>query len=230
MSWKLACTNANFSIRQSASHTASHTAKYIVEKLMECLKIYGIDIAQIIAMESDNASNMIAAAKQLDDRIRIECENGENEENIEDFNSPSDNAQILNDITEQQELETILTNDDNYEQLFKEVIGELTKHTNIVTTIRCEAHSIQLCVRAALKNSNFYQVLNLSKYVVKKLHTQKYKYEIHEAKIDCISPHPSNDTRWDSDLQMVRFNILKFSIIVINELIFILNFHSLKTF
>lgn len=184
---------------------ASHTAKYIVQKLMECLKIYGIDITQIIAMVSDNASNMIAAAKQLDNRIRIECEN---DENIEDFHSHSNDAQILNNITEQQELETILSDDDNYEQLFEEVIGELSKHTTIVTTIRCGAHSIQLCVRAALKKSNFHQILNLSKYVVKKLHTQKYKYEIHEAKIDCISPHPSNDTRWDSDLQMVRFHIL----------------------
>lgn len=183
---------------------ASHTAIYIVQEVMKCLQIYDIDIIQVIAMVSDNASNMIAAAKQLDNHIRVECENDENiERNLPDFSSSTGQAEILNTVTDFQELELILADEDNYEQLFEEVIGELSKHTTNVTTIRCAAHSIQLCVRAALKKSDFDQFLNLSKYVVKKLHTQKYKYEIHKAEIDCISPHPSNDTRWDSDLQMV---------------------------
>lgn len=169
---------------------ASHTAIYIVQELMKCLKIYNIDIIQAVAMVSDNASNMIAATRQLDNHIRAECENDENIERIlPNFSSSTSQAHILSNVTDFQELELILADEDNYEQLFEEVIGELSKHTTNVTTIRCAAHSIQLCVRAALKKSDFDPFLNLSKYVAKKLNTQKYKYEIHKAEVDCISPH-----------------------------------------
>lgn len=58
---------------------------------------------------------MIAAAKKLDNHIPIARKN---DENIEDIDSRSNDAQYLNDITEQQELETILSDDDIYKQLF----------------------------------------------------------------------------------------------------------------
>lgn len=186
----------------------SHTATYIFEEVKKCLESYGININQVIAIVSDNASNMIAAAKRLDEQINAENGNDNtNEMNLPDFNHCGlDREQILSDITEMERLESILSDEENYEQLFIEVIGEITKHTTSVVTIRCGAHSVQLCVRAALKNSNLTSILSLSKYVVHKLHTQKYKYEIRDANIKCISPHTSNDTRWDSDLRMVCFH------------------------
>lgn len=185
----------------------SHTADYIVQELKECLKLYHIEINQIIAMVSDNASNMLAATKRLDQSINKGAENEDNILNASEFNNNGlERHEILNNIMEMQELDSILCDDENFEQLFVEVIGELSKHTTSVITIRCAAHSVQLCVRGALKKSDFHPILSLCKYVVHKLHTQKYKYEIHEANIKCISPHTSNDTRWDSDLQMVSLN------------------------
>lgn len=56
----------------------SHTVSYIIDELKECLKTYSIDINQIIAFVSDNASNMIAAAKRLDEFIIGQNENTEN--------------------------------------------------------------------------------------------------------------------------------------------------------
>lgn len=184
----------------------SHTAAYIIEELKMCLELYDIEINQIIAVVSDNASNMLAATKRLDKFIMEQNNNEEIIVDEPDFNHRGLNRQeILSSIMEMHELDSILSDDENFEQLFTEVIGELSKHTTSVITIRCAAHSIQLAVRDALKKSNFYQVLALSKYVVKKLHTSNYKYTIHEAKVDCIKPRLSNDTRWDSDLQMVSF-------------------------
>lgn len=185
--------------------TKAHTASYIVDELIKCLNSYGIAVSQTFAIVSDNGSNMLAAAKRLDKFINEQRENEENtEQELPDFNRMNLNEEdILNDVEEMIELDSILNDDDNYDELFAEVIGELAKHTTSVITIRCGAHSIQLCVRAALKKSNLNAVLTLCKYVVRKLHTQSIKYEIHEKGVESILPHPSNDTRWDSDLEMV---------------------------
>lgn len=185
----------------------SHTAAYIVQELKECLKLYHIEINQIIAIVSDNASNMLAATKRLDESINKEIKNEDNILNETEFdnNNCLERDEILNNIMEIQELNSILCDDENFEQLFVEVIGELSKQTTSVVTIRCAAHSVQLCVRSALKKCDFHPILSLCKYVVHKFHTQKYKYSIYEANIECILPHTSNDTRWDSDLQMVSF-------------------------
>lgn len=185
--------------------TRAHTALYIVEELKKCFDSYGIALNQIFAVVSDNASNMLAAAKRLDSFINDQSENDENaEQELPDFNHLNLNEEnILNNIEEMLELDSILNDDDIYDALFAEVIGELDKHTTSVITIRCGAHSIQLCVRAALKKNNLNAVLILCKYVVRKLHTQNIKYEIQEKGVEFILPHPSNDTRWDSDLEMV---------------------------
>lgn len=148
---------------------------------------------------------MLAAAKHLDSFIQNEGNENFDPNLIEFGNQNSSEEEIWNQIEEMQELEATLNDDDNYEQLFNEVVGELSKHTTSVTTIRCGAHLLQLCVRAALKNSNLKPLLSICKYVVRKLHTQNIKYKIKGAGIQCISPHTSNDTRWDSDLEMVTF-------------------------
>lgn len=198
--------------------TKAHTASYIVDELIKCLNLYGIAITQLFAIVSDNGSNMLAAAKRLDKYINEQCENdGNTEQELPDFNRMNLNGEdILNNVEEMLELDSILNDDDNYDELFAEVIGELEKHTTSVITIRCGAHTIQLCVRAALKKSNLTAVLSLCKYVVRKLHTQNIKYEIQEKGVKFILPHPSNDTRWDSELEMVIFlnrNIIKAIII-----------------
>lgn len=56
----------------------SHTAAYIVEELKECLKLYHIEIDQIIAMVSDNASNMLEGVcnerlKRLNNLLNQKC-------------------------------------------------------------------------------------------------------------------------------------------------------------
>lgn len=192
--------------------TKAHTASYIVDEMIKCLNSYGIAVSQIFAMVSDNGSNMLAAAKRLDKYINEQRENDENtEQELPDFNRMNLNEEdILNNVEEMLELDSILNDDDNYDELFAEVIGELEKHTTSVITIRCGAHSIQLCVRAALKKINLNAVLSLCKYVVRKLHTQKIRYEIQEKGVEFIIPHPSNDTRWDSDLEMVTIVTSKY--------------------
>lgn len=188
----------------------SHKAPYIVETLLNCLKIYDIQFQHIFAMVSDNAANMIAATKQLENFILADqIQTEENDSVLPEFNnnqnlSEQRQQEILDEINEMQQLSLILCEEDNYEQLFEEVIGELSKHTTLVITIRCAAHSIQLAVRDAIKISSFKSILTLCKYITQKLHTQEYKYTASQANIKFTLPHMSCDTRWDADYDMVK--------------------------
>lgn len=140
----------------------SHTAAYIVEELKKCLQLYDIEINQVIAMVSDNASNMLAATKRLDKFIIEQNSNGEVIADEPDFNRGLGHQEILSSIMEMHELDSILSDDENFEQLFVEVIGELSKHTTSIITIRCGAHSIQLAVRDALKKAISTRLLSLA--------------------------------------------------------------------
>lgn len=186
----------------------SHTAAYIVETLLDCLKVYEIKFQHIFATVSDNAANMIAASKRLDNIILEDHDVlQEHDSALPEFNiqnlTEERQQEILREIREMQELNSILSDDENYEQLFAEVIGELEKHTTSIITIRCAAHGIQLVVRDAIKNSGFKSILELCKYVTQKLHTQDYNYAALEANNTYTLPHNSCDTRWDSEYDMV---------------------------
>lgn len=191
--------------------SSSHTASYIVETLMNCLKVYEIDFQHTFAMVSDNAANMIAATRQLDNYIRADQfrvnDVDESVSILPEFSiqnlSEDRQQEILCELREMEELNSILNDEENYEQLFAEVIGELSKHTTSIITIRCAAHSIQLIVRDAIKNSNFKNMLGLCKYITKKLHTQDYKYIALQSEIKYTLPHMACDTRWDAEYDMV---------------------------
>lgn len=112
--------------------------------------------------------------------------------------------EILDQAANEEELERILNNEDDFEQLFSDLYGNMARTTSLVNTVRCGAHTIQLMVHDALDDSNFKDILTLCRSVVKLLRTHKYIHDAKDAGITYLIPLMFCATRWDADLLMVK--------------------------
>lgn len=193
-----------------------HTADYITRMVKDCLRVFEVPITNVVAITTDNASAMLAMIRQFDENVIASSDLVYNDEYIDaidvampvfEKDSPlteSDLQSVMQAVADIDALNNVLDDDNQrYEDLFEKIIGETSRNTTIVSTIRCGAHSIQLIVRNGIKNSSFNSLLLVCKYVSKKLRTEKFKYSARDAHIDYAIPHMSNETRWDSDYMMV---------------------------
>lgn len=190
-----------------------HTAKYITKTVIECLEPYNVPITHIISMTTDNASTMLAMIKRFDDAVNDLNAPEDVDTDAIDLDIPSfendgplteeQMQSIMHAVIDSAALNEVLDDQNDYENLFEEIIGEFSKNTTIVTTVRCGAHSIQLVVRHGINKSNFKTLLALCKFVSKKLRTEKYKFAARDNGIEYSNPHLSTEPRWDSDYLMV---------------------------
>lgn len=111
-------------------------------------------------------------------------------------------AEILDRTENEEEVERILNNEDDFEHMFSELFGDMARTTSLVNTVRCGAHTIQLMVCDALDASNFKKILSLCRTVVKLLRT--HKYDAKDVGITYLIPLIFCTTRWDADLLMVN--------------------------
>lgn len=195
--------------------TKSHKAKYIVDMLVKCLNEFTVQIDHVVTITTDNAANMIAMIHNFDEYLQIDYFDGavevqENDDAIPTFNhdgplNDDEIEQVLQAAGDREALSSILDDQENFDELFQEVIGELSKNTRFVTTVRCGGHTIQLLTRDGLKKSGFKSILTLCQYVVKKLRLDSFKEKAEEANIKYKHPRLNAATRWDSDLYMVRY-------------------------
>lgn len=164
-------------------------------------------------MVTDNASTLMALIRRIDEDVQGSLDSiTDNDDEIEivspDFSAdiPLTEEQmqvVMQSVLEIEAINQVLDDDHSYEELFEEVIGQMSRNTTLVTTIRCGAHSIQLIVRDGIKASNLQALILLCKYVSKKMRTQKFKIIAREANIPYKNPSLSTETRWDSDYLMV---------------------------
>lgn len=193
----------------------SHKSQNLSKKTNDCLKSFDIQCDHVISMTTDNAYNMIAMIRNFDDLVQEEHENDSNVDMIGlgisslDVNVPLTENQmnaVIQNLVDMDELNQVINDEDDFTDLFEEVIGDISKSTNLVFTIRCGAHTIQLMVLDGIKKSNFRSIVILAKYIAKKLRTDKFKFEARDAGFDYKVPHVSCTTRWNSDYIMVSRN------------------------
>lgn len=131
--------------------------------------------------------------------------------------------EILDAFADAEALNDILDDDENFNELFEEIIGDVTQRARLVETVRCGSHSTQLVVRDGLKKSGFQSLLVLCKYVAKKSRRESYKISAESAGIEFKLPHLSCATRWDSDYFMVieirDYGFIKYSRILFSSLV-----------
>lgn len=203
----------------------AHTAEYMNNLVKNCLKKYEIQADHAISFTTDNASAMIAMTKQFDEDIH-EVHRFDDDDDSEtiDLGLPSfingeqlseeQMKLIMESISSIEEIRESLDDADDFEQLYEEFIGDITKASSMVHTIRCAAHVNQLGVRCGIKKSNVGPLLAMCNFITKKMRTEKYRSTARDANIDYKIPHLGCPTRWDSDYDMVRIGVYSISIIL----------------
>ncbi|XP_028175812.1 uncharacterized protein LOC114364029, partial [Ostrinia furnacalis] len=159
------------------------TAENLKLIIIDILGDFGIPLRNIYSITTDNGSNYLKVTSLFNEEIRNENNDSEEETDDENnFNSGVDSfdATVLND-----------TNEDTESHPFQ------------ITSVRCAAHTLQLCVKDAInKNPETDSVIDISRRVVSILRRPLMKIRIRSQKlrkpvIDC-------NTRWASTYNMLR--------------------------
>lgn len=208
----------------------AHTAEYILLKIKECLKRHNIKLSQIIAVTTDNGSNMLAMSDiindpayddhvydDIDDNIDPVLEQNENQEQIDigaDLQIEGDISDeiLLNMIQhfeniaddESDQMPNELNSENNEEALLQQAARMINNLSRIIIGIRCAVHTLQLGVKDALNISNIKILIDFCRAIVIKLRVRSYIYKIREVEPDFAVPRLDCDTRWNFTYIMVN--------------------------
>lgn len=152
-----------------------HTAEHLKSLLRDILNDYNIKIGQIYTITTDNGANMLKLVDLLD-------------KDIED-DELNTNQTIPNSELEEFIEEGIVLGDDTWS----------------ITSIKCAAHTLQLCVTDAMKHFQFKSHLNKLRTIVKELKKRPYRQEFMENKRKI--PPLDTITRWSSTFKMVEVTL-----------------------
>lgn len=169
--------------------TKSHSTANIYELLNEFLTTFEINPIQIYVFISDNAYNVTNVSNRLDE----DCE-----EQMVDGGFCIDDEMFS------------LINNKFFGEMLTGVEEMMSKQNSHVNFVPCAAHSIQLSVSDALKESSLAAALQMAKDVVKEIRTPKISRILRERKLNqALMDH---DIRWSYKYKMVRyiFNYYRF--------------------
>lgn len=207
---------------------SSHTAEYLAGVLLQVFDEYGIELAQIISITTDNGANMLALVKDVEN-ILIGGEKNSDEVTPHNDLQPTvsqmpESANFVDGVEIESDIEALLkdkeiSDDDALDLMLDEsiVYGELMdklvlnirkragNHHLFVTSIKCAAHTLQLVIHdaiGALQNSE-QNVIALCRQAAKFMRLQSTRNEMRRAGLISILPALDNATRWSSTYMMV---------------------------
>lgn len=211
----------------------SHTAKYLANVICERLKIFEIDLKQILTIATDNGKNVLKMVRDIDIILqdRIASNTSDKTRNaLEPFgqNGQSSANEPYSDMIIDDEIEFLLqeTDDENDEEVLESLFDEaffqqnntlLTEMSNKVindfsdviwdiTGVNCTAHTLQLVIKDALKKiaKKHQNVIKLCRKVAKALRL-KSTQQNYEKHFNrkYHIPRLDNDTRWGTMYTMV---------------------------
>lgn len=196
--------------------TERHTSRNLAIKVKQCIDKFGITLKQLSSITTDNAGNVVAIVDYLDEEtlyaIEEEASSGTAgviepipSQSIEPV-SEDEIRSIVQEIMEEEALDTYLDDSEEYGNLLSSVLNDLPHHFNENTAnVRCGAHTLHLTVRGGIKKSNFHEVISVCEKVAKLLRNEAYVREAREHNMHYSLPHLNVITRWDSDYTMVIF-------------------------
>jgi len=157
-----------------------HTGENLKNEVFSILKRYNISKEQIYTVTTDNGANMV----KMVDLIGNELEEDIDEENGSEIEA--DTVDFSNEIIN--------------------IENELNMHTdnmpNLTTSIRCSAHTLQLCVLSSLKTQTIQNQISRARSAVKKLRTPNVLKYIKSLKLK--KPFIDIPTRWNSTYDMLK--------------------------
>ncbi|XP_055299909.1 uncharacterized protein LOC129567265 [Sitodiplosis mosellana] len=149
-----------------------HTADYIADLIHSCLLSYQVEISQIVSLTTDNAANMGATVKRLNE-IFEQSEDEDESCETEEFIPDNLNVIHISDECYEEELYEVLhESDDADKELLNDLIDDSDEHTDLlnqlvsdfkrkyttsliyVNGVSCAAHTLQLAVKEAINSLN----------------------------------------------------------------------------
>lgn len=195
---------------------------------MERLKIFGIDLRQILTITTDNGSNVLKMVRDIGEILEKtvqELSNMPNKSNINPLytadqsnDKQDDDGEIERLLAEMNEI----TDDDALSELFDDVmlkenadlLTEISRHMESIigpevvwniTGVNCSAHTLQLAIKDAFKmlGKQHQNVISLCHNVAKTLRNKSKKHEYSEHGGSYKMPRLDVETRWGSTYLMV---------------------------
>lgn len=200
-----------------------HSAKYLCEVLEKCVGEYGATKNNVIALTTDNASNMKSLVTSINKNIGDEMNSDNDDDNSDQqiscdvhvFETQSTTTATSNTIDETDDIEItnlmsrLLPNESDWS--FCDHMGNMDwssmNSLALVNGVNRAAHTIQLAIKNALKEfENFEQanVINMCRDVCKFIRQQTTIYTMKKKGIKPKFPALDVDTRWSSTYLMVR--------------------------
>lgn len=195
-----------------------HTGKYICSMLENCLAEYTSGLNSILSITTDNASNMQAFIKNVNQILEDEVE----EANRSNMHNNFENLTILENNTgsaSTSELDTLLNTllpaeaDWTFTDYESDEITNIIKAKSsflLVNGVNCAAHTIQLAIKEALSDlpDEMENIIVLCREFCKFTHLQTTIYEMEKRGVEKRLPPLDVPTRWSSTYLMVnRYSI-----------------------
>lgn len=205
----------------------SHTAVYLADLIIQRLKVYGINLKQIITITTDNGANVLKMVRDID-AILQHAINAEVPTNQPDSPHKS-NLPHVEDVATDDAITVLLaetdelTDDDAIEMLYEDVISKSNENLLSlmckemeskfgldvlydITGVNCAAHTLQLAIKSALEKlpKKYSNVISLSRRVAKILRKHTVRNEMKGMGKTYKKPRLDVVTRWGSTYMMVR--------------------------
>lgn len=198
------------------SHTGDHLAKVICDLLLK----YGIKPQQVIVITTDNGSNVVKMVEGVSAKmIAIENIDSLNVQTAEACDDEIDHyLQNVPDFSDAEALNDVFGSDsededephNGYVNILDAVVRNIQNEyecnfTSDIESIRCAAHTLQLCVTDALGQLRkpIQNIISLCHRVAKTMRLKSTANELNEAGIEFSIPHLDVETRWSSTYAMV---------------------------
>lgn len=179
--------------------SSSHTGEYICSLLMQILDDFKIKYSQVHTITTDNGRNVLKS-------VNLFCA----VENADLLNESFDDIG-LNEIFIEESVSNGEDEDDgdaacaidHVEQIVQSAISIFEEKTQIMTAIRCAAHTVQLVVNTALNETDFAKkLINKCRRIVRSLLNPNIfnliqQQNLRKPIIDCL-------TRWSSTYYMLE--------------------------
>lgn len=173
--------------------SSSHTGAYICDQLNRTFHEYGIDVKQLYAITTDCGANILKAGRDLnslflnDEAIEVEDD--------KDGENGSENEFLLLTAMAQTSTAVDSHSDDEHERAaesneyeaeeqdlgllrdFSNIFTRSNSDVNMIKSLLCAAHSLQICVEKAIKKfEKDSKLISKCRLIVTKLRTQNFRY------------------------------------------------------
>ena len=183
-----------------------HTAEYIKNAVADVLEQYEISISQIYTVTTDNGANMLKSVKLLSNE-QLKENAFADEDSPGTSQAASSNSDVENDVCSDEDSEREATDSSafNIEILLESLAAfDFVESTSrpMFRGLRCAAHTLQLAVDDALKQSSLKSDIGKARHVCKILRNLSIMVILKKLKrkkpiLDCV-------TRWHSTCDMLQ--------------------------